>query len=779
VRKLLNFIIRRSWFFITIIVAITIFFSFFAFQIRVNPDFYNVFPDSTERVKVLYEKTGIEDTLEMHMMLSVVADDALSLEKLQLLYDIIKKVEAMDEIESSVNPFNFLTFANERGRFAIKLLAENDQAPETDDELESFKEKLLTDPLAQGVVVGRNRTALNVLLVVKSMDFPKPFMNRFKEIIRPLENHFEVYYTGDAPIADAVADYIKKDLFYLAILSLFAILACFFASFRSVRSIFIPVMTIIIAIIWGLGFTSLIGYQLTLVSIILPTFLLAIGSSYALHLLNEYYRNIPSHESEEGKVDKIIDAVVHSTHTITLAGLTTIFGFVGLFFTTITSLKEFGISISFGILSCVLLSLFFLPALLAKMPYPKQHSTKLVQEGRLVHFIKWLAVFVTKQYKLIVLTFFITIGLFIFLYPKIGHNVDYAEYFPENDIVTESLQIIIQNSGNGASQALNITIKAPEGEENYFLEPENLIKLDNFEQELLRLKHVAGSTSFASILRNINGVMTGKAEIPESRGLIRLLSRYFNLLGERDLTFAANADFITTDSSMVTIFLKVYNMDTGRYIADKETGALISEVEAITAEFYGAEIEAYTWGTTVLLFEGGQNVQKEQLRASILSIIFVLVLAWIVFKKFSHGILAIIPLLFAIFLNFILMVVFGIPLDTTTILVSNVAIGVGVDDALHFLLQYRKQRKNKDLPVEKVVQNTLMITGRPIILTTVTIVAGFLMLMLGSFKPVLYFGILVSISLAAAMIATILYIPAFILIYNNIASWIKTKRGRV
>jgi len=72
-----------------------------------------------------------------------------------------------------------------------------------------------------------------------------------------------------------------------------------------------------------------------------------------------------------------------------------------------------------------------------------------------------------------------------------------------------------------------------------------------------------------------------------------------------------------------------------------------------------------------------------------------------------------------------------------------------------------------------------MITGRPIILTTVTIVAGFLMLMLGSFKPVLYFGILVSISLAAAMIATILYIPAFILIYNNIASWIKTKRGRV
>ncbi|MBI9101599.1 MAG: MMPL family transporter [Spirochaetales bacterium] len=764
--------------FISIIIAITIFFSFFAFKVRVNPDFYTVLPASTQRVKTLFEETGIEDKLEMHMMLSVVADDALSLKKLALLHDTIEKIEAMDEIESSVNPFNFLTFANERGRFAVKLMTPNEHPPETEEELRIYKDSLLNEPLAQGVVVGKNGTALNVLLVVEPIDFPKPFMNRFKEIISPLEDEFEVYYTGDAPIGDAVADYIQKDLFYLAILSLIAILACFFGGFRSVRSIFIPVSTIIISIIWGLGFTSLIGFQLTLVSIILPTFLLAIGSSYALHLLNEYYRNIPSHETEEGKVDKIIDAVVHSTHTISLAGLTTIFGFAGLFFTSITSLKEFGISISFGIFACVLLSLFFLPALLIKMPYPKQHSTKIVQQGNLVQFIKWLAVFVTKKYKLLVLLFFATIGLFIVLYPRIGHNVDYTEYFPENDIVKESLKVIIENSGSGASQAINITLKAPAGEKNFFLEPENLKNLDLLEQELLTVKNVAGSTSFASILKNINGVMTGKSEIPEGRGLIRLLSRYFSLLGEHNLTYSANAEFITDDSSTATIFLKVYNMDTGRYIADKEIENLIMTIERVTSRFYGNDIETYTWGTVVLLYEGGQNIQSEQLRASLLSILFVLVLAWIVFRKFSHGILAIIPLFFAIFFNFILMVLFGIPLDITTILVSNVAIGVGVDDALHFLLQYRKQRKNKELPYEVAVQNTLKITGRPIILTTLTIVAGFLMLMLGSFKPVIYFGILVSISLTAAMIATILYIPAFIILYNRIASWVKLKTGR-
>jgi len=768
VQKLLSYIIKKSNFFIIIVGLITLVFGFYASKVEIDPDFYNVFPETTDRTETLFDKTGIEDTLDLKMMISVVDDNALSLEKLQLFHSILNDIENMERVESTVNPFNFFTFKKENGQFTVKLMTDNDSPPTTAEEFETFKTNLLSEPLAKGVVFEREGKALNAIILLKPISDTPAFMNEFRSIIKPLEDEFEIFYSGDIPISDAVVFHISRDLFLLAILSLIVIIFSFFISFRSIRSIFLPVATIIMGIIWGVGFIGIMGYKLSLVSVILPTFLLAIGSSYAVHLLNEYYRNLSPDESTENKTDIIIDAVKHSIHTIVLAGITTVFGFVGLMFTSISSLQEFGISISFGILSCVILSLFFLPALLRKMPYPKKHTTNLVQKGGIIRFVALISQFVLKYNKLMVLLFVSTIGLFIFLYPKIESSADYGSYFPVDDPVNISVMEIIKNAGNGAGQSMNITIEAPEGEKNYFLNPENLRALDKLENELMDADNVIGITSFSSMLKNINQVMLGNYEIPLQKGPILYLSRLFKMMEGQDLSFISSGDFITTDGNTVTLFMKIYNMETGRYVAERQILKIIETIETSVPHFLPDNSGVHLWGDTMILLEGGQNIQTEQNRASIISIICVFLLSWIVFKKLYRGLLAILPLIFAVFFNFIIMVIMKIPLDITTILVSNVAIGVGVDDALHFLLQYQKQRNIKGNSIESAVENSLMITGRPIILTTVTIVAGFIVLTFASFKPVVYFGVLVSLSLVAAMIATLLFIPSFILAFKNI-----------
>ena len=109
----------------------------------------------------------------------------------------------------------------------------------------------------------------------------------------------------------------------------------------------------------------------------------------------------------------------------------------------------------------------------------------------------------------------------------------------------------------------------------------------------------------------------------------------------------------------------------------------------------------------------------------------------------------------------------------TTILVTNVTVGVGLDDAVHFILQYRKQRMLQ--PCRLALSSSLRITGRPIVLTTLSLVAGLLMLCFAGFKPVVFFGFLIAGTLFSTMVGTIIFIPAAIIFHENFR---ETLRGR-
>jgi predicted RND superfamily exporter protein len=120
----------------------------------------------------------------------------------------------------------------------------------------------------------------------------------------------------------------------------------------------------------------------------------------------------------------------------------------------------------------------------------------------------------------------------------------------------------------------------------------------------------------------------------------------------------------------------------------------------------------------------------------------------------------VIPLLTGIMINVVFLYVTGIPLDALTIMVSSIAIGVGVDDAIHFLIQFRKQWGTGKQDIQMAIRNTMNITGRPIVLTTLAIDGGLLILAFGMFKPIVYFGLMVIITLSAACLGTVLVLPA-------------------
>ena len=775
--NLLKYIIKRANLFIILILLITVFFGVKALSIRINPDFYDIFPDNSKRVEELFAATGIEDGLEMHLFFSVEFNEYPTVESVAAFHKVLKDLENHPDILSSISPFNFITFQKQGGRLSVEPIFP-DKAPETADEVELFISRLNSEPLARDFLVANDGRVLNALFVTTAIDDTAEFSREFEELISPLEKYSEVYFSGDAIFSAHTVSYIQKDLLLLVILAILVILLVLFLSFRAFRAVSLPLITVAVGAIWSLGFSVLLGYQLTVVSVVLPTIVLAIGSSYAVHILSEYFRVVEGCRTKEENQFEVCVAVSHVVKTVILAGITTIIGFSSLTLTSINPLKEFGVSVSFGIIACVILTLFFLPALLSKFRPPRQLHKTLIEKDIFSIIIKKTTSSVLKYYKVFVAAFFVIIATAFLVYPKISRKVDYIDYFPSDDsVITDSIVI---NEHTGGGQTMNITLKAPEGTERYFLTSEASKQVQNLQNKILDNPNITSLRSYYTILSQINNVMFGTDEFPENNGLLNLLSRYFKLLGttDTDLTYATNAEFINSDFSQMTIFLRVVDSATGRTLTDKNIKNLSDSLEAAVKTSLPGVDEYYIWGNTILMYEAGVQIQRDQFFSTLTSMILILLLTSIFFRSILKGILSLIPLIFAIAFNYVVMVIFRIPLDITTVLVSNVAIGVGVDDAIHFLLQYKRQQSKNRL-IEDAVTETFAISGRPIILTTISIVAGFLMFCFASFKPITFFGILVSISLVAAMLSTLIFLPSFLLLFDKIKGRFSRKQDSI
>jgi hypothetical protein len=487
---------------------------------------------------------------------------------------------------------------------------------------------------------------------------------------------------------------------------------------------------------------------------------LTIGSSYTIHLLSQFYREAP--RTPTGSSAWIIDATLHVNKTILLSALTTVVGFLSLLATSIDQTKELGVATSFGIISCMLLSLFFLPALLSLLPPPSTRQAKMMSFGPLSRFMRRLGYTVYARYKLFLLLFLGLAVAFTISLGNISHQSDYLTYFPDKNPVVQDTTYILNKIGG--FQKINVSVTAPEGSENYFLRPENLEPVSRLEQEVLTHPNISSSISFPLFVRELNRMFSGREGIPENRGLILMTSRYINLLRSQ-----GGSDFVSLVSNenftQITLTFYMYNRKTQNFLFEEELNELIGSIDAAMDTHLKEETEAEIWSYDLRHLYLSEILNRDQQRATFLSIILVAIFTSLFFWSLRYGLLSLIPIATGLMCNFTVMALFDIPLDVITMMVSSVAIGVGVDDAIHFLLQYRRLRGIHPGDQRRVITETFRITGRPILHTTVSVVGGLIVLVFASFKGISYFGLLVAVTLTAALIGTLFFLPAILILF--------------
>jgi predicted RND superfamily exporter protein len=344
----------------------------------------------------------------------------------------------------------------------------------------------------------------------------------------------------------------------------------------------------------------------------------------------------------------------------------------------------------------------------------------------------------------------------------VRYQTNFMAYYRENERIILDSNYLINKFGGWTN--VFITIEAPAGESGYFLKPAVLQKIARFEDQLRQDPDVTYVFSFTQYLKLMNLRLSGSFTVPESRAPILLLSKYMRAITGSAYGQSMENEPINEDFSRMTIAFRAFDSRTRSMILEPEYRKLLDRVEGtIRGELGSFDPEPILWGRSLALLFISETLSRDQLFSVLASLVLIFIVTAVGFRSARLGLLTLLPMITGIMLNFIIMVVLHIPFDVVTVMFSSVAIGVGIDDSIHLIIRYRRQTRiyqEGDIEIAKVLSHTLKTAGRPIFLTSLSLIAGLLMLTFSRFRPILYFGLLVSLALFTTTIGALVVLPA-------------------
>jgi predicted RND superfamily exporter protein len=765
VHRVVGFSVRRPWFVIASVAVVSMVLGYFALHIQIDADIFHLVP-SHYRGLELVEKYGTNgDTGQLIMM--VESEHLFTVEGMQALQAAIDRIAALPSVLGNIDPFNYITFESDGKQLRPVPVGPGGRAPRTEQELEQFRTRLLSDPMARSMVLSSDGEALGVIFPVDYRDDYGALITAVNEILPALERHFRVYLTGAPLIFQKTKLALLQDVPKFLVLSIVVILLVLFLSFRAIRSVLLPLVVVSLGTLWTMGTMRLLGLQLTVVSIMVPPLVLTLGSAYSIHVLNQYYR-----EARVKAGDKLWvgQSVAHINQTILLAALTTIIGFGSLVSAHIGQIRQFGLSTSIGIAYCGVLSLLFFPAVLSLLPPPRATDRDRVLKGLLARFMERLAGWVIR-WRYVILGAVVLIAVaFGFILPRVKYATDYMSYYRKKErVIQDSAEVIKRLGGN---TSVYITIEGPPGGSGFFLQPKVLQTIGAFESRLAAEPDVYYVLSFGQYLRLINYKLTDHFEIPENRAPALLLSRYIRAIQDSPYGQALDIKPVDQAFNRYTLAVRVWSAENKEYLKEAEFRALLRRVQGIMDSELAplADMGAspgVLWGRSLALLYISETLSRDQLYSVLVSVALIFLVTAIGFRSLRLGLFSLIPLMTGIMLNFIFMVVADIPFDVVTVMFSSVALGVGIDDSIHLLISYRRQmalhrEQTGQVDRKSVLTHTLRTAGRPIFVTSISLVAGLLVLIFSQFMPILYFGVLVSLALFTTTVGALVILPAIL-----------------
>lgn len=750
--KLAEGIVKLRWLIIIVVIVLTAFLGYQIKDLKINSDILSSLPDD-DPAALLYKNIGKEFGGNDMGMIIIETDDVFKKEVIEYVKQITDTLRVLDGISTVTSLTNILDIRGSEWGIEIGTLLDEYDLPDTKAELDALKERVFSKDMYKGTIVSEDGTSTLIIFTLLDGADKQAVAKNIKEEITELDIPEKLYFGGLPFMMNDITFLIVSDVIRLIPITFFLITFILFLAFKSTRGVVLPMLTAALSVIWVLGTMVLFGYELSMISNITPIILLAVGSAYTIHVIN---RINTTFDTDREKA--LIKALAYITVPVILAALTTMIGFVSFVFGAyLEMISDFGLFTALGVIFALLLSIFFVPAIISALSMYKS-AKRIERNGKKKHVIlndiilSPLNDLLHKHPKYILSVWGIVMLVSIIGVFFIQREVNMTEYFKKGN-PTRVTEDIMQEKFGGSQPVFVVfhgDVQSPD-----FLQM--MVKTENYMKEFPAIDF---TQSIAGLVEEMNDVMGEGKKIPDVRAKIENL---WFLLDGQDIMPQLVSDeldkaiiqskFASTDSKVMSDFIA--HMDD--FVTKNSTGECKIEVTGMPSVYSQLD----------------KSLINSQMSSLVIAIIMVLLIVGLILRSPIKGVFAAIPIVATITILFGFMGVTGIPLDIATVLVASIALGIGIDYSIHIITHFNHVYKETG-ELYKSMEETIMISGKAIVINVLSVATGFLVLIFSEMVPLQNFGILVAMSMIGSGLGALTLLPVILILYYRRIEKIKS-----
>ncbi|MBY0385950.1 MMPL family transporter, partial [bacterium] len=654
----------------------------------------------------------------------------------------------------------------------VKPLME--KVPQTPEELAALKVAVESNPVFSNLLISKDQRTTQIVAEFKKAEGGfQEIQKIINEIVDPLVDDTVDIHVAGLTIFLALLEQYSGRMAFLFPLALVMIGLIHYEAFRTVQALVLPLVTALLAVVWAMGFLGLMGEPFDVFNSSTPILILAIAAGHAVQILKRYYEEFaivqkkqpqlaPKKMSEEAVLQSLSKVGPVMIVACTVAAL----GFFSLMIFEIKSIRTFGIFSGAGVLSALILEMTFIPALRVLLPAPGEKEIRREKEesfwDRLTGFFFDLSMHRRK-------TVFWSVGVLVAILSLGGYwlKIDNSQkgYFYGKIKQRQADEAL--NLKMAGTNVFYILIKGDK--EDDIKRPDVLSLMQELQNEAAKDDQVGKTLSLVDFLKKMNQSMNADKpeffKLPESQELVAQYLLLYSNSGEPG-DFDSYVDY-NYQNAVITLFTK---SDSSAYL-EKLSGRLLTYAKDHKPQ--GVEISV---GGGSL---GGVALNQIMIREKVLNILQIMgavfLVSALVFRSLLAGALILVPLIAAVFVNFGIMGLIGIPLQIATALVSAMAVGIGADYGIYMSYRMREELLNNE-DEEAAIEKSFKSAGKAAIFVSTAVAGGFGLLMLSwGFMIHIWMGFLIALAMLVSSITALTLFPALIFTFRP--KFIFTKKG--
>lgn len=640
-------------------------------------------------------------------------------------------------------------------------------APATRQESAELRQRLDAMPMYRDMLVARDGKG-TLLMVRESAEGAADREATYLKVRAYLDSlnargaRETMYITGRTIVEGLFNIYLGQEGRRMIPICMLMLSVVLYVAFRTPRAVVIPLVVIVMTQTWMLGLHALAGRLVYSITSLAAILIIAVAAADAIHVLVKYYEAAGRPGAEREGV--VRETMLEMGPPIFLTSLTTVVGFLSMSGSNLPPVSEFGSTLAAGIISAYLISILFIPAILVLLPLQppriRRGATQNSPEGWLDRILSASVSLTTSRPRLTVATFALILLIGAGGVTRLTTDSSMVGQFPPGHHMRQADAIANRHFNGGTDLDLIIDSGRTGGVKN----PDLLRRLDAVQQGMENIEIVGDTFSIAELMKHMNRVMHNDLPehetVPTSEELVAQYLLLYSMSGDP-------GDFDDlVDYDYRYAHLNAFIRDSSTLTAKKiivQTQTLIDE------QFSEGEVEVLMTGRAHISSRLEEHVNWGQVQTILIATPLLFAIGWLAFGKPSSAALALAPVTFSLVTIYGLMGHFGLPTDIGTTMLAGMALGIGVDFAIHYLHKYRSCMARGHTPTA-AAQETALTAGRAIYYNAVVLCGGFLVMLGSRFYPQMKLGALVSAVMIICYFSTMYLFPATLSLLNKPAT---------